>query len=272
MELEPVASKLLGQEDRSTLATTKTNSNAHTSMGGEVNDDAIKIVAASAAEQEESIMAGERSSPHPPPPPAPTIAVGQYNCDLVQEYQRSKGHCFLVLDDCTVDQANSAVEQFLMAAQDMGKLVVRVVAPPPTTAATAIAEPSPSSSNSGCWDCQLLCGGGQALIRTAALPSPSDDNENDQCRWTTKSLVQVYRCSGCCYGIHMLRKKLFHHLKAFGQNQLPASVEADKASLSSLLLSSSLSAAAALDHRPSVPFDFIECTAAMRQEFQSIRL
>jgi hypothetical protein len=137
------------------------------------------------------------------------------------------------------------VESFLTAVKENGKLLS--ISGPETSSApsTSSAVPCPHHS---CWDCQLSCG--RVLIRTAALPP--DDDDNDECRTTrTRSLVQVHRCSGCCVGTHVLRQKLFQYLQ---QQQHCGSSSREEPQRQ--------------DGRRVVPFDFLECTAAMRQDFQ----
>jgi hypothetical protein len=191
------------------------------------------------------VIAKEEDESQLPPLSSEPVVVGEYHCDLIQEYQRTKGRCFLVLDDCAVDQVNAHVESFMTAVQETGKLLSFSCCPKTSSAkkSTTSAVPCPHHS---CWDCQLSCG--RVLIRTAELP-PDD---KDECRTTrrTRSLVQVHRCSGCCVGTHMLRQKLFQYLQ---QQQHCGSSSREEP-----------------HHQDGrvVPFDFLECTAAMRQDFQ----
>lgn len=135
----------------------------------------------------------------------------EYECDLVREYEQSKGQCFLVLEDCGLEATILSIDNFLGTAQEKGKI-------------TAV-----NRKGNLCWDCQLYCG--RALIRIAELARD-------------KTLVQVHRCSGCSYGTHMMRKKLFLFLTG-----------AEEPSL--------------LEVARRVPLDLLERTAsAMRKEFQ----
>jgi hypothetical protein len=191
------------------------------------------------------VIAKEEDESQLPPLSSEAVVVGEYQCDLIQEYQRTKGRCFLVLDDCAVDQVNAHVASFLTVVKEKGKLVSFSFCPTSSSATSTSSSAVVPCPHHSCWDCQLSCG--RVLIRTAALP-PDDDIE---CRTTrTRSLVQVHRCSGCCVGTHVLRHTLFQHLQ---QQQHCGSSSREEP-----------------QHQDGrvVPFDFLECTAAMRQDFQ----
>jgi hypothetical protein len=143
----------------------------------------------------------------------PEIPAGEYDCDLIKEYELSNGRCCLLLKDIKIGQLDESIELFLTAGKEKGKII------------------SFHQEKAHCWDCKCSCG--QVLIRTASL------HDNSGC------IVQVHRRNGCGYGTHRLRQKMFRYLES-GSTPLLSFTES----------------------LPSVPFDFLACTAAMKQEFQ----